>query len=66
MANPKKAAEATGEAGQPKQVEVTLAKHHTHKRQRLQPGAKLTVTEDQAAWMKGQGLLGEPEEQANG
>lgn len=48
-------------------VEVTLVKPHTHKRQRLQPGAKLTVTADQKAWMEARGLIGEPqEEQSNG
>ncbi len=57
---------AGGEAAQTELIEVTLAKHHTHGRQGLQPGAKLHVTAEQKTWMQSQGLLVELEEQANG
>jgi hypothetical protein len=67
MANPRNKPAAGSGAEQAPLIEVTLAKHHTHKRQRLQPGAKLQVTAEQKAWMESQGLIGEPqEEQTNG
>lgn len=39
-------------------VEVTLAKPHTHGRQRLQAGAKIEVTAQQKAWLEKQGVVG--------
>lgn len=39
-------------------VEVTLAKPHTHGRQRLQAGAKINVTTAQKAWLEQQGVVG--------
>lgn len=48
-------------------VEVTLAKPHTHGRQRLKAGAKLNVTPAQKAWLESQGVVGpQQEEVTNG
>ncbi|MBZ9665743.1 hypothetical protein H3221_013380 [Pseudomonas sp. LMG 31766] len=61
----KKATKA--ETNKPDLVEVTLAKPHTHGRQRLQAGAKIEVTAQQKAWLEKQGVVGgQQEEVSNG
>ncbi|MGQ7814580.1 DUF7210 family protein [Metapseudomonas furukawaii] len=44
-------------AQQPEQVEVRLAKPHTHKGQLKQAGETITVTADRKAWLKAQGVV---------
>lgn len=46
------------EIGQVEKVEVTLAKPHTHGRQRLKAGDKIKVTAEQKAWLEKQGVVG--------
>lgn len=53
--------------GQVEKVEVTLAKPHTHGRQRLKAGDKIKVTAEQKAWLEKQGVVGgQQEEVSNG
>lgn len=66
MAAPKTPKATNTEADQEKLIEVTLSKPHTHKRQRLQPGAKLHVTAAQKEWMESQNLIGEPSQDEAG
>lgn len=55
------------ESGQVEKVEVTLAKAHTHGRQRLKAGDKIKVTAEQKAWLEKQGVVGgQQEEVTNG
>lgn len=49
---------AKAETAKQELVEVTLARPHTHGRQRLQAGAKIEVTAQQKAWLEKQGVVG--------
>lgn len=42
----------------PEQVEVTLAKPHTHNGRAHQAGDKIKVTADQKAWLEKRGVIG--------
>jgi hypothetical protein len=57
---------ASAADGQPESLEVTLVKEHTHGRQSLKPGATITVTADQKAWLEAKGVIGTQEELTHG
>lgn len=53
--------------GQVEKVEVTLAKPHTHGRQRFKAGDKINVTPEQKAWLEKHGVVGgQQQEVSNG
>ena len=53
-------------APQPEQVEVVLAKDHTHKKQPCKAGDKINVTPAQRDWLVGQGVVSAAGEVTNG
>ena len=62
-----KTPKAATQAATQELFEVTLAKPHTHKRQRLQPGAKIEVDAVQKAYLEKHGIVGgKQEEVSNG
>jgi hypothetical protein len=53
------------EPGQVEKIEVTLAKPHTHGRQRLKAGDKINVTAAQKTWLEKLGVVGGQQEEEN-